>query len=150
MPEKTSGRWQQAGWATYAAIMLFGGGIVGLVNGVWAIRYDDREADLVVAETTGGTPDGFTAIADRDGIYRIFNLPDGDFSVLGYAQGVNYGAESASVSGGEEAQVDLTINSDAPGTVTGSRCGWMQEMPVPVTAAGSFVASTPRRKRRYG
>jgi hypothetical protein len=30
--------------------MLFGGGIVGLVNGVWALRYDEREADLVVLE----------------------------------------------------------------------------------------------------
>jgi hypothetical protein len=50
VPQETSGRWQQAGWATYAAIMLFGGGIVGLVNGVWALRYDEREADLVVAE----------------------------------------------------------------------------------------------------
>lgn len=75
---------------------------------------------LVVAETTGGAPKGFTAIADRDGVYRIFNLPDGEFSVLGYAQGVNYGAETASVSGGEEEQVDLAISSDAPGTVTGS------------------------------
>jgi hypothetical protein len=30
--------------------MLFGGGIVGLVNGVGAFRYDDRQADLVLAE----------------------------------------------------------------------------------------------------
>jgi hypothetical protein len=50
MPQHTASRWQQAGWATYAAIMLFGGGIVGIVNGVWAFRYDDREADLVFAE----------------------------------------------------------------------------------------------------
>ncbi|MDH4282674.1 MAG: carboxypeptidase-like regulatory domain-containing protein, partial [Myxococcales bacterium] len=42
---------------------------------------------LVVAETSGPNAQGFSAIADRDGIYRIFNLPDGDFSVLGYAQG---------------------------------------------------------------
>ena len=75
---------------------------------------------LVVAETTGPNSRGFTAIADRDGVYRIFNLPDGDFSVLGYAQGVNYGAQAASVSGGQETQVDLAISADAPGTVTGS------------------------------
>jgi len=30
--------------------MLFGGGLVGVVNGVWALRYDAREADLVAAE----------------------------------------------------------------------------------------------------
>ncbi len=50
MSNETEGVWHQAGWATYAAIMLFGGGLVGIVNGVWALRYDDREADLVVAE----------------------------------------------------------------------------------------------------
>lgn len=50
MSKETDGVWHQAGWATYAAIMLFGGGLVGIVNGVWALRYDDREADLVVAE----------------------------------------------------------------------------------------------------
>ena len=50
MSNETDGVWHQAGWATYAAIMLFGGGLVGIVNGVWALRYDDREADLVVAE----------------------------------------------------------------------------------------------------
>ena len=43
--------WQQAGWATYAAIMLFGGGIVGIVNGIWALRYSERQADLVAAAT---------------------------------------------------------------------------------------------------
>ena len=50
MANGTTGNWQQAGWATYAAIMLFGAGLVGIVNGVWALRYGDRAADLVVAE----------------------------------------------------------------------------------------------------
>jgi hypothetical protein len=47
---ETDARWQQAGWSTYSAIMLFGGGLVGIVNGVWALRYNQRQADLVVAE----------------------------------------------------------------------------------------------------
>jgi hypothetical protein len=80
----------------------------------------DQTGVLVVAEISGQDAQGFTAIADRDGSYRIFNLPDGAFSVLGYAQGVNYGAEEVSVSGGEEARVDLALSSEAPGTVTGS------------------------------
>ena len=50
MIDETPDGWTQAGWVTYAAIMLFGGGLVGIVNGVWALRYDDREADLVIAE----------------------------------------------------------------------------------------------------
>jgi hypothetical protein len=81
---------------------------------------NDSTGVLVVAETSGPNADGFTAIADREGVYRIFNIPDGDFSVLGYAQGVNYGAQDASVSGGEETRVDLSLTGDAPGTVTGS------------------------------
>jgi hypothetical protein len=81
---------------------------------------NDSTGVLVVAETADDSPQGFTAIADRDGVYRVFNLPDGSFSVLGYARGVNYGAQAASVSGGQGVQVDLTISADAPGTVTGS------------------------------
>ena len=51
MSNETESQWEQAGWATYAAIMLFGTGLVGIVNGVWALRYDEKEADLVLAET---------------------------------------------------------------------------------------------------
>jgi hypothetical protein len=75
---------------------------------------------LVVAETSGQTAQGFTAIADRDGVYRIFNLPDDDFTVAGYSQGLNYIAQETSVSGGEEVRVDLALSGDPPGTVTGS------------------------------
>lgn len=76
---------------------------------------------LIVAETNSGQgTQGFTAIAGRKGSYRIFNLPDGDFSVTGYAKSVSYAAESVSLSGGEEAEVDLSLSEDASGTVTGS------------------------------
>ena len=80
----------------------------------------DSTGVLVVAETSGASAEGFTAIADREGVYRIFNLPDGAFTVLGYAQGANYGGQDASVSGGQDVRVDLSLASDAPGTVTGS------------------------------
>ncbi|MDH3682650.1 MAG: hypothetical protein OEV40_22175 [Acidimicrobiia bacterium] len=50
MPHETESFWEQSGWATYGAIMLFGSGLVGIVDGVWALRYADREADLVVLE----------------------------------------------------------------------------------------------------
>lgn len=81
---------------------------------------DSSTGVLVVAETSGSTPQGFTAIADRNGTYRIFNVPDGDFSVLGYAKGSSYAAETVAVSGGEEARVDLSLSGDATGSVTGS------------------------------
>jgi hypothetical protein len=50
MPNETESQWDQAGWATYAAIMLFGTGLVGIVNGAWALRYNDTETTLVLAE----------------------------------------------------------------------------------------------------
>jgi hypothetical protein len=81
---------------------------------------DDSTGVLVVAETGGESREGFTAIADRQGLYRIFNLPDGDFSVIGYAKGVNYGARDATVSGAQEVEVDLAVSDESTGTVTGS------------------------------
>jgi hypothetical protein len=75
---------------------------------------------LVVAETPGPNAQGFTAIADREGSYRIFNLPDGDFSVVGYARGLSYASETVSLTGSEEAQVDLSLSDDPSGEVTGS------------------------------
>jgi hypothetical protein len=82
---------------------------------------DTSTGVLVVAETTSGPEaQGFTAIAGREGSYRIFNVPDGDFTVTGYAKSVSYAAQEVSLSGGEEAQVDLALSNDAPGTVMGS------------------------------
>jgi hypothetical protein len=81
---------------------------------------NDSTGVLVVAEASGSSAQGFTAIADREGVYRIFNVPDGAFSVLGYAQGANFVPQDASVSGGQEMRVDLSLSSDVPGTVTGS------------------------------
>lgn len=76
---------------------------------------------LVVAETTSDAKArGFTAIAGKKGAYRIFNLPSADFSVTGYAQDASYAAETVSLSGGEEAQVDLSLSEEATGTVSGS------------------------------
>ena len=49
MPNETESQWDQAGWSTYAAIMLFGTGLVGILNGVWALRHDEIETTLVVA-----------------------------------------------------------------------------------------------------
>jgi hypothetical protein len=50
MSDETENVWEQSGWATYAAIMLFGSGLIGIVHGVWALRYEDEEALLVALE----------------------------------------------------------------------------------------------------
>jgi hypothetical protein len=74
---------------------------------------------LVVAESGGGGL-AQAAIASRDGDYQIFNVPTGSASVQAYAQGVNYDGADADVSGGANTEVDLAINDQAPGTVTGT------------------------------
>ena len=73
---------------------------------------------LVVAESS--TAVGFTAIADRDGNYKIFNLPAGSYTVNGYVQGSNYTPGSATLTDGQDTEVDLSLNSDPAATLNGS------------------------------
>ena len=73
---------------------------------------------LVVAESS--PTDGFTAIADREGDYKIFNLAAGSYTVRAYAQDVNYNSESAAIAAGGEAEVNLSMSDDATATLNGS------------------------------
>jgi hypothetical protein len=80
---------------------------------------EDRIGTLVVAEGSDGT--GYSAVADRDGDYAIFNLPADDYLVQGYARYVNYDPVEVSLAdGGEVDEVDLSINDTAASTLTGS------------------------------
>lgn len=79
---------------------------------------DDSAGALVIAESSPTS--GFSAIADRDGNYKIFNLPDGDYTVTAYVRGVNYDPGSATVAAGDDAEVNLSINSEATATLNGS------------------------------
>jgi hypothetical protein len=77
----------------------------------------DRIGTLVVAEGSDGT--GYSAIADRDGDYTIFNLPADDYVVQGYARYVNYDPAEVSLAADDEGEVDLSINDTAASTLTG-------------------------------
>ncbi len=80
---------------------------------------DDRIGTLVVAEGSDGT--GYSAVADRDGDYAIFNLPADDYLVQGYARYVNYDAAEVSLADGDElGDVELSINDMAASTLTGN------------------------------
>lgn len=79
---------------------------------------DESRGALVVAESDPDT--GFTALADRNGDYRIFNLPAGTYDVQAYNQGVNYDAENVSLAGGEDKEVNIALNNDDPGDVSGT------------------------------
>jgi hypothetical protein len=72
---------------------------------------------LVVAE---GGERGISAVSDLDGDYTIFNVPDGSYTVQGYAAGLQLNTASASVAGAPLTGVDLTASAEALGRITGS------------------------------
>ena len=64
---------------------------------------------------------GVTGLADREGMYSIFNVPAGDVEVRGYAPGVNLAMKSAKVSSDAvTSHVDLERISDATAVVSGT------------------------------
>lgn len=78
---------------------------------------DNRTGVLVVAEADGV---GHVGIANRDGDYRIFNVPAGSYTVTAYARGVSYESKEASVDAGGESEIDLALTDVVPGAVSGS------------------------------
>jgi hypothetical protein len=73
---------------------------------------------LVVAESSA--TEGFTAIADRTGDYKIFNLPAGNYAVRGYTQGANYTSDEVTLAEEEDASVDLALDEEPTGNVSGT------------------------------
>ncbi|MCB1214097.1 MAG: carboxypeptidase regulatory-like domain-containing protein, partial [Deltaproteobacteria bacterium] len=71
---------------------------------------------LVVAEDASGQ--GYTAIADREGGYKIFNLSAGDYSVNAYAKDISYIPQNTTLADGGTATVDLTYNEGEGTTAT--------------------------------
>lgn len=72
---------------------------------------------LVVAESEGA---GLAAVSDRDGAYTIFNVPQGAYSVHGYAAGVALEPADATVADVPLTGVDLVASSTALGAISGS------------------------------
>ena len=90
----------------------------GTISGTVAVPAN-QPGVLVVAETVG-TLDGFSALADRNGDYAIFNLAPGDYSVRAYAQGAVHEEKTAAVAADAVTDVDLAMTSAAPATVSGN------------------------------
>jgi hypothetical protein len=72
---------------------------------------------LVVAESGAS---GFTAIADADGDFVVYNLPAGDYQVAAYALGSSWAPASVTLAAAEEGHVDLALDARALGSVDGS------------------------------
>ncbi|WP_373047518.1 carboxypeptidase-like regulatory domain-containing protein [Vulgatibacter sp.] len=75
-----------------------------------------RPGVLVVAERNGV---GVSGIADRDGSYRIFNLPAADYEVTGYTRGVSFEARTATVAEGADTVLDLARSEAATARLSG-------------------------------
>jgi hypothetical protein len=73
---------------------------------------------LVVAEASPTA--GFSAVSDRNGDYKIFNLAAGTYSTNAYVQGANYDAQSVTLAAADSKEVDFTANTQATATLNGS------------------------------
>ena len=102
--------------ATDIGLLPVSGGGTGKIHGDVQVP-DDHGGVLVVAEV-GGV--GFSAVADRDGDYVIYNVPAVSAGVQAYAKGVNYGAGTVEVAAAGDHEVNLNIADENPGIVTGT------------------------------
>lgn len=72
---------------------------------------------LVVAS---GPEGAFTAITDKSGHFTIFNVPDGDYTVQGYAADIQLATADVSVSGAAQTSIELGELADQTTTVSGT------------------------------
>lgn len=79
---------------------------------------EETKGALVVTELS--PTNGFTAIADREGNYKIFNLPVGVYTVTAYVQGANYNIASATLADGDEVELNLSVKDQSPASLLGS------------------------------
>lgn len=118
-PALVDGRYVVRSALTDVALLpLPPGPATGMIHGRAAANASSASR-LIVAET-GSQARGLTAIADRDGDYRIFNVPPGSYTVNAYARGYNYTARTVEVGGGQDVEVDLEIDRAGASAVSGS------------------------------
>lgn len=102
---------------TEIALIALPGDMLGLPSISGTVKAGDASGGVLVIAEAG--PQGISAIADKKGKYTIFNVPDGDYTVSGYAAGVQLVPEAASVSGADVIGVDLALSADALGSISG-------------------------------
>ncbi len=79
---------------------------------------DGSRGALVVAESSPEI--GFTALADRNGDYKIFNLPANAYTVTAYAQDASHESKATTLDAGEDQEINLSLNETDIGTVNGT------------------------------
>jgi hypothetical protein len=79
----------------------------------------DKGAGGVLVVADGGNG-GISAVTDKAGGYTIFNVPNGTYTVRGYAAGLQLDPAMATVSSQPLMGVDLTTSTNALGTISGN------------------------------
>jgi hypothetical protein len=106
---------------TDVALLPLAAAPTGQIHGVAAVN-DTHAPVMIVVESPAlpGTAKGRSTIADRDGDYRLFNLPPGMYTVTAYAAGHSYEVGTVTLAAGQDAAVDLAVDSAPTSTLTGS------------------------------
>ncbi len=89
----------------------------GLASISGSVLAGDASGGVLVVAEAGGA--GKSAISDKKGAYTIFNVPDGGYTVAGYAAGVQLTPKSATVAGAALTGVDLAKSDAALGSIAG-------------------------------
>lgn len=119
-PVAEDGRFVVRSPLTDVALLALAGAPTGTIHGVAAAN-DDHAPVMIVVESAAfpGAVKGRSTIADRDGDYRVFNLPPGAYTVTAYAAGHSYEAGAVTLAAGQDAAVDLALDDAPTSTLTG-------------------------------
>ena len=117
-PQLVDGRFVIASSVTDVGLLPItaGGPATGTVRG--RVAENPTDAGVLVVAEVGGK--GYTALADRDGQFAIFNVPAGAAEVAAYALGHNYERAAADVIAAGEVTVDLVLSEAPASMVSGS------------------------------
>lgn len=102
---------------TDVALVALEGGAAGLGTIRGTVQHETPAGVLVVAEQGGNAVS--TSIADTNGEFVLYNVPNGTTQVDGYREGVNVEAQTVEATG-DVRDVVLAASSDSLATVNGS------------------------------
>jgi hypothetical protein len=133
---------------TNVFLLPFGGGPgIGVLSGTVPLPASPQPI-LVVASApdNGFGAVGVTSLVDAAGAYKLFGLPPANYTVSGYAKGLNFSAAPIALSAGE--QTALNLRSDP--TATSKVSGKLQVAGGGATGVALFVAATYDAKSAQG
>jgi hypothetical protein len=104
------GRWVVRSALTDVGLLPLASAPGGAIHGVAAVNDTHAPVMIVVESDALGAVKGRSAIADRDGDYRVFNLPPGSYTVSAYAAGHSYQRATVDLAAGQDLDVGLALD----------------------------------------